>query len=164
MTPSRRHHDSDASRASTRRRDAGALGPRERLQRRWHHPHRLGFFALGSLMLLLGLIGAFLPVMPSTIFLIAAAWCFGRSSPQLEEWLLHHPRFGPTLRQWQEEGAVAPRAKVVACIGMAAGYALLWIGSSPGPTLAVAVAIFMAGGAAYVITRPSPRGQARRGG
>jgi len=115
-------------------------------------------------MLLLGLIGAFLPVMPSTIFLIAAAWCFGRSSPQLEEWLLGHPRFGPTLRQWQDEGAVAPRAKVAACLGMAAGYALFWIGSSPGPALAVAVAIFMAGGAAYVVTRPSPRGRAGGGG
>tara|TARA_R110002110_G_scaffold322150_8_gene534570 strand:+ start:1322 stop:1729 length:408 start_codon:yes stop_codon:yes gene_type:complete len=117
---------------------------------------KLGFFLLGLVMLALGVVGAFLPVMPSTIFLIFAAGCFGRSSPRLEAWMLAHPRFGSALIAWREHGAVSRQSKILACSGMALGYALFWIGSHPAVWLAVLVAIFMAGSAAYVATRPEP--------
>lgn len=58
------------------------------------------WFCAGWLMVALGFIGALLPVMPTTIFLIAAAGCFARSSPRFERWLLDHPRFGPPLVAW----------------------------------------------------------------
>ncbi|MCH4554286.1 YbaN family protein, partial [Aestuariibaculum sp. L182] len=70
---------------------------------------RAFYFALGWVMVALGFIGALLPVMPTTIFLIIAAWCFGRSSPRFEKWLLEHPVFGPTLVQWQRHGAIPLR-------------------------------------------------------
>lgn len=112
--------------------------------------------ALGVLMLTLGVIGAFLPVMPTTIFLILAAWFFGRSSPRLEAWMLDHPRFGPALRQWREQGAVPERAKVMAVFGIMSGYVLFWFASRPSPGIAVMVAVFMAGAAVYVVSRPEP--------
>lgn len=117
---------------------------------------RVGFIALGCLMLLLGFIGAFLPVMPTTIFLILATWFFGRSSPRLEAWMLDHPRFGPVLRDWREHGAMPRRAKWMACGGMAAGYMLFVIGAHPGIWLAIGVATLMIGCAAFVVTRPEP--------
>lgn len=113
-----------------------------------------GYFILGVLMLGLGIVGAFLPVMPTTIFLILAAWSFGRSSPRLEAWLLGHPRFGPPLRQWREHGAISRRAKLLACLGMGLGYTLFVIGVRPGPWLAAIVAIVMIASAVYVTTRP----------
>ncbi|MCF8470876.1 MAG: YbaN family protein [Parvibaculum sp.] len=115
---------------------------------------KAGFITLGCLMLLLGLIGAFLPVMPTTIFLIGATWCFGRSSPGLEAWMLDHPRFGPVIRNWRDYGAIPRRAKWMACGGMAVGYASFWLTAQPGVWLAIAVATFMIGSAAYVTTRP----------
>ena len=115
---------------------------------------RLGFLALGLLMLLLGFVGALLPVMPTTIFLILAAWFFGRSSPRMEAWLLQHPAFGPDLRAWREHGAIRRRAKYMAFAGMTAGYLLFWWGTGPELWLALIVAIFMVACAAYVATRP----------
>jgi uncharacterized protein len=118
---------------------------------------RHGFLALGCLMVAVGFIGAFLPVLPTTPFLILAAACFARSSPKLERWLLNHPRFGPVLRSWREHGAIPRKAKVLACMGMAIGYAWFWWGSDPGIPAAAAVAAVMIGAAVFVLTRPSAR-------
>jgi hypothetical protein len=116
---------------------------------------RIFFFCLGCVMLALGLIGAVTPLLPTTIFLIAAAACFARSSPRLEAWLLHHPRFGPTLRDWRAYGAISRSAKVMACAGMAMGYALFWLGARPKLLLATGVAAAMLACAYYVVSRPS---------
>ncbi|WP_336297289.1 YbaN family protein [Sphingomonas sp. 7/4-4] len=69
-------------------------------------PSRALWLALGWFFVLLGFVGALLPLMPTTIFLILAVGCFARSSPRLEAWLLDHRRFGPSLRAWRENGAI----------------------------------------------------------
>jgi len=116
---------------------------------------RHGFFALGSALVALGFVGAFLPLLPTTPFLILAAGCFARSSPRLEAWLLNHPQFGPVLTNWRERGAIPRKAKTLACCGMAIGFALFWWASKPGLLLAAGVAVVMAGAAAFVLSRPS---------
>jgi uncharacterized protein len=113
------------------------------------------YFALGWIMVALGFIGLLLPVMPTTIFLIFAAWCFGQSSPRFEAWLLEHPVFGPTLVKWREHGAIPIRIKWIACGGMAFGYASFYYFIRPSPLLAGFVAIFFIASAAYVLSRPS---------
>jgi uncharacterized protein len=123
---------------------------------------RIPYMCLGWLMLGLGIIGAVVPLMPTTIFLILASWFFARSSPRLEAWLLGHPRFGSTLRAWNETGAVPPRAKAMACIGMSVGFALFWIEAHPGLELALAVAATLIASALYVVSRPSSSAIAER--
>lgn len=116
----------------------------------------LGLLALGG-----ALIGALLPLLPTTVFLIIAAACFGRASPRLQARLLAHPRFGPLLQDWQREGAIAARAKLMAGTGMALGLGLFWWQARPGPLLATAVTLGMLASAGYVLSRPRP--QAERG-
>jgi uncharacterized membrane protein YbaN (DUF454 family) len=118
---------------------------------------RIPYLCLGWLMVLLGIIGAFVPLMPTTIFLILASWFFARSSPRLEAWLLSHPRFGGTLRTWNETGAVPGTAKVMACGGMIAGFALFLVGAHPKLWIAAVVAMLLLASAIYVVSRPSPR-------
>lgn len=118
---------------------------------------RAVYAVLGCLMLVLAFVGALLPVMPTTIFLILAAWFFGRSSPRLEAWMLAHPRFGPVLRDWREHGAMPRRAKWMACGGMALGYVLFLVTLRPALWLEIGVAVLMLACAAYVVMRPEPK-------
>ncbi len=118
---------------------------------------RIGWIAAGFGCLALGVIGAFLPLMPTTIFIILAAGCFARGSPQLEAWLLDHPRFGPALRAWRDSGAISGRSKIAACAGMTLGFAVFWVGARPSAWLAAGVGAALACCAAYVVTRPAPR-------
>lgn len=110
---------------------------------------------LGGGLVAIGLVGAVLPVLPTTPFLILAAACFARSSPRLEAWLLNHRHFGPPLRDWRRHGAIPPRAKRLACGGMAVGYGFFWLMTRPGWPLALAVAALMLASASYVLSRPS---------
>ncbi|MET0365903.1 MAG: YbaN family protein [Sphingobium sp.] len=112
---------------------------------------------LGLICVGLGIIGALLPLMPTTIFLILAAGCFARSSPRLEAWLLGHKQFGPTLTAWRSEGAIGARAKAMACTGIAVGYGLFWWRAHPGPLLAIGVFAIIAACVLYILTRPLPR-------
>lgn len=106
-------------------------------------------------MVALGLIGAVVPLMPTTVFLIAAAACFAKSSPRLEAWLLDHPRFGSTLRDWRANGAISRPAKLMACAGMTLGFIIFWIGSHPSALLAAVVAALLLTSAFYVVSRPT---------
>jgi uncharacterized membrane protein YbaN (DUF454 family) len=122
----------------------------EQPRRQWPRPL---LFALGWLFTALGVIGLILPLMPGTVFLIVAAWCFSQSSPRFEAWLLGHPKLGPHVLRWRKTGAIARRAKYLACGSMALSFGLLTQTSAPPIALATA-ALCLAGAGIYVASRP----------
>ena len=69
---------------------------------------------LGLLSMALGILGIFLPLLPTTPFLLLAAFCFMRGSPRLHAWLMSHRILGPYLRDFQEGRGIPLRSKCVA--------------------------------------------------
>ncbi|MGZ9811756.1 YbaN family protein [Pseudoroseicyclus sp. H15] len=111
------------------------------------------YMGLGWLAVALGIVGIVLPGLPSTVFFILAAYCFARSSPALHARLLANPRVGPSIRDWEERGAIHPRAKRLAIGTM--GVVLLISVVLQLPLWVILVQIGGMGlGAAFILTRP----------
>jgi uncharacterized membrane protein YbaN (DUF454 family) len=79
------------------------------------------YITIGSLSLSIGVIALFVPVLPTTIFLIIASWFFVRSSPYLHHKLITHPVLGPPLHRFMVTRAMPRRAKILSIVSMWAG-------------------------------------------
>ena len=116
---------------------------------------RIFWLIFGLVSVALGIVGAFLPILPTTPFMLLAAFAFAKSSPRLHRWLVEHPTFGPPVRDWQSHGAISRRAKLMAVGAMASVLVLSLVLSLRWEVIAVqAVAIL--GSATFILTRPDP--------
>lgn len=106
------------------------------------YPLRLVFITSGWISLGLGFAGIFLPVLPTTPFVLLSAYCFSKGSPRLHNWLLQQPRFGKLIRDWEEHRAIERKAKITAtaCIILLFSITLLFT-SLPLPLKGTLVAI-----------------------
>ncbi|MFL0802861.1 MAG: YbaN family protein [Agarilytica sp.] len=89
---------------------------------------------MGWVSVALGVAGIFLPVLPTTPFILLASWCFARSSDRFHQWLIQHPKLGPLISMWQSGQGIPKRARNRAVFAIAAGMTLsalivgkLWI-------------------------------------
>ena len=107
-----------------------------------------GLVALG-----LGLLGIPLPFLPTTPFVLLAAFCFSKGSPRLRRWLTSHARFGPMIAAWEEKGAIPRKAKHLAGILMAATVLISFVLGFSIVVIALQ-ALCLSCAAAYVFSRP----------
>jgi uncharacterized membrane protein YbaN (DUF454 family) len=108
-----------------------------------------GFFSTGC-----AIIGAVLPLIPTTPFLLLAAYAFARSSPRFHGWLVNHRQFGPLIQNWQRNGSIDPRSKRMAMAVMVFALAASWLmGASA--RIIIIQAVVLAGSAAFILSRPS---------
>ena len=96
------------------------------------------YITLGFLFVAIGSLGVVLPVLPTTVFIILAAWCFAQSSERWHQWLLGTRLFGGMLRDWEQNRCVSLRVKVVAFAMMVlvGGMSIAWGLESLWPRLA----------------------------
>lgn len=116
---------------------------------------RIIYLCVGCLCVLLGLIGVVLPLLPTTPFLLVAAFCFSRSSERLHSYLLNHRLFGKLISDWERYGVIPFRVKLLSTSMMLlmVSYPLIFrtfhIGLKAMVVLTVCVAL------AYIWSRPS---------
>lgn len=113
------------------------------------------YIFLGTLFLAVGVAGIFVPLLPTTPFLLLTAFFYSKGSRRLHRKLLEHPRLGPFINDWNRHGVIRPRSKALAVLLLfgSLGYALIFKEFALGLKLAAA-AIGLAV-LAFILTRPS---------
>lgn len=91
--------------------------------------------SVGFLATALGIIGLFLPLMPTTCFLIVAVWAFSKSNPKFSRWILEHPQFGPAISHWMEHKAINRKTKCKISLSIVIGFSLSLLIMTPSVTI-----------------------------
>ncbi len=116
---------------------------------------RVIFLILGWLSLLLGVLGIFLPILPTTPFAILAAYFFSKSSKKLHNWLLNQKHLGPMISNWESHGVIRPRAKILATVTMTLLFSYTLIFVPIAVWIKIVVSFIGISVMAFIWTRPS---------
>ncbi len=100
-----------------------------------------------------GVVGAFLPILPTVVFMLLAVFCFARGSERLHAWLVNHPRFGPPIQDWHRHGAIRRPAKRMAMVAIALSFALS-VGIGFSDWVLALQALVLGGVSVFILTRP----------
>jgi uncharacterized membrane protein YbaN (DUF454 family) len=111
------------------------------------------FLSVGSVSFFTGLVGLFLPLLPTTCFVLLSAYCFSKSSDQLYQKLIHHPRFGATIQQWEKFRVIKVPVKCWASTMISISALILWF---TGVSLLIKIAVsgFLMGLVFYIWSKP----------
>jgi hypothetical protein len=116
---------------------------------------RWAWWLLAYVSLGVGIVGIFVPGLPTVEFILLSAFAAARGSERLHRWLLAHPRFGPMIRDWQAHGAISRRAKWLSLAMMAVSAVAMFL-AVPKPWMAFLGTGIMALVALWLWTRPEP--------
>lgn len=116
---------------------------------------RIVLIIIGITALVLGALGVVLPILPTTPFVLLAAFAFANSSDRLHQWLLDHDVFGPLIANWRRHGAIGRKTKVVSTVSMVALVVISLLLEAPDHVIVIQVVVLCAV-AAFILSRPVP--------
>lgn len=119
-------------------------------------PLRVLFFIGGWVSLILGCVGIVLPLLPTTPFILLAAYCFSRSSERLHQWLITHPQMGPLIQDWQQDGSICKTAKTKATVLIVGTFAVTFAVVNVGLLLTGLILLMGISVLTFIWTRPVP--------
>lgn len=119
------------------------------------HAKRIVFLLIGLTSLALGALGVFLPLLPTTPFVLLAAFAFANSSERLHQWLLDHNIFGPLIEDWRRYGAISRNTKIVSLISMVTIVLISWLLEVPTYVIVIQI-LTLSVSATFIVTRPLP--------
>ena len=118
--------------------------------------HKALWLVLAYASFALGLIGAFLPLLPTTPFLLVSVWAGSHASSNFKWWLLRHRRFGPALRLWYRDRAISRPAKRMAIAIICVSWLVIILSGRPLGVVAF-TGLVLLGCSIFLLTRPEPR-------
>ncbi|MGB5489447.1 MAG: YbaN family protein [Woeseiaceae bacterium] len=116
---------------------------------------RILWLLAGLLAVAIGAVGIVLPLLPTTPFLLIAAFAFARSSTRLNNWLLEHRSFGPLINNWHRDGSIDRKVKRIAIIVILMTPVITWLFGAP-LWIIVCQVVVLSAAAVYILTRPLP--------
>lgn len=119
---------------------------------------RHGLFLLGGLSFAVGAAGLLVPLLPTTIFWIIAAWAWSKSCPRLQQRLYALPGAGPHVRSWLEDGTISRRGKLFAVSGLLFGLAMTALALHDQPLILTAAGLPQLAAALFVASRREGHG------
>jgi hypothetical protein len=116
---------------------------------------RILWLLAGLTSVAIGAVGIVLPLLPTTPFLLIAAFAFARSSARLNNWLREHRSFGPLIDNWHRDGSIDRNVKRTAIIVILMTPVITWLFGTP-LWIIVCQIVVLSAAAVFIVTRPLP--------
>lgn len=113
------------------------------------------YFILAWLFVVLGVIGAILPVLPTTPFILLALWAFSKCSVRFHNWLFHHKWFGPSIQRWKKYRVIPLSSKILAVSMMSISLIGIIFFTQHHYAIKIAIILFIGYGAYFTLSKPS---------
>lgn len=116
---------------------------------------KFGLLTLGWSCMVLAVLGVVLPLLPTTPFVLVAAYAFSKSSSRFHQWLMNHKIFGPLVRDWQNGGVIGIQAKMMATLSIVLMVSLSFYLLSSSMQLVIVLSVIIMAVLAFIWSRPS---------
>lgn len=113
------------------------------------------FLVLGIVSLVIGFVGIFTPILPTTPFLILAAVLFSKSSATFYDWLIEHRLLGPPIQNWKRNGSINFKSKVLAATMLTFSGVFIFLKPSLPQGLRVLTLLMLVAIASFILSRPT---------